>query len=92
MDKSQKDYSYVDAGFSTFLTRSIDDTAAVTLGDMSTQALSTNREINYDQSQTTGSLGSSTRIGNIDLDGVKGRITIFDENNREVVWIGNIGD
>lgn len=83
-----ENYSYIDAGFSPFLIRSIDDSGQTNLGQV--EAIQVNRELNYDQSPTTGQLGAITRIGNIVLDGVKGRITILDDNQNEVVWIGDI--
>jgi hypothetical protein len=44
----------------------------------------------YDSAQISGMLGDTLRIGNIGLDGTKGRISVFDENNNEVVRIGNL--
>lgn len=84
-----KPYDYTTAGFDTFLDRSIDSNSAVTL-DSQPQAQS--RQINYDQSQVSGSLGDILSIGGIQLDGQKRRITIYDENANESVWIGDIDE
>lgn len=83
-------YDYSTVGFSPFLTRSIDDVGLTNLDQIAASAQQTTRELNYDQSATTGSLGSFLRIGSIILDGAKGRITIVDENGKEAVWIGDI--
>ena len=80
-------YSYINAGFDPFFSRSIDSNGSLNL-DQTVALQATNREINYDQSQTTGSLGSITRVGNIQLDGVAGRISIYDDNGNEVVRLG----
>lgn len=84
------EYDYQAAGFSAFLTRSIDDSAALNLDALSSSVQQSTREVNYDHSPTTGGLGSIIRIGNIQLDGVTGRISIYDSNNNEVVRIGEL--
>lgn len=82
MDTQDKpDYDYLAAGFNPFMSRSIDAAAAIAVP-------SGVREINYDQQQVSGSLGSTLRVGNISIDGVTGRISIYDDNTNEVVRIG----
>jgi hypothetical protein len=83
-------YDYTNAGFDPFLTRSIDTIGAPNL--QLTGDAAPSQELNYDQSQTSGSLGSALQIGNIILDGTTGRISIIDENGNTVVEIGDIGD
>lgn len=90
--KQDGNYDYLSAGFGPFLTRSIDDIGEVNL-DNATDMASVrggSRELNYDQTQTTGSLGSIVQVGSIQIDGVKGRITIYDDDGNEAVWIGDI--
>lgn len=86
-----ENYSYDRAGFSPFLTRSIDDRAGGNLDALSSEALANNRELNYDQSPTTGFLGSTLRLGNINLDGVSGEITVVDDAQNEVVRVNSQG-
>ena len=83
-----QNHDYTDAGFSPFMTRSIDETGAADLDGEAQVAQMNSREINYDQSPVTGSLGSVIQIGNIKIDGVTGRISIYDDNGNEVTRIG----
>lgn len=85
MDDS-KDYNYETAGLDGFLSRSIDNLSQVTLdspGPVSTA-------VAYDRAQVTGPLGNVLRIGNINLDGINGRISVFDANGNEVIRIGEL--
>ena len=79
------DYTYESSGFDGFLSRSIDNLSRTNLE--SSGPTSTN--IRYDSSQMSGKLGDTIRVGNIYIDGVKGRISIYDNNN-EVVRIGEL--
>lgn len=89
MSKDATQFDYTSSGFSEFLTRSIDDSInAPNLDAVASSTQLSSREVNYDQSPTTGALGSVIRIGNIQIDGVTGRISIFDDNNNEVTRIG----
>jgi len=83
-----QNHDYTDAGFSPFMTRSIDETGASNLDGESQVSQLGSREMNYDQSPTTGNLGSVIQIGNIKIDGVTGRISIYDDNGNEVTRIG----
>lgn len=72
-----REYSYLDAGFDPFLTRSIDSTAQVNLespGPMS-------NNIQLDRAQFSGALGDTLQVGGISINGVPGNITAFDGNN-----------
>lgn len=85
MSKDNPDYT--DSGFDGFLSRSVDNLSQVNLdsqGPVSTQ-------IPFDRAQVSGPLGDTLRFGNIQLDGRKGRISIFDGDN-EVVRIGELDD
>ncbi len=85
---SDKNYDYNSAGFDGFLSRSIDDVSQTNLdsqGPVSTQMA-------YDRTQVTGQLGDTLRIGLIELDGVKGRISIFDADGNEIVRMGELDD
>lgn len=86
------DYSAL--GFNSFLSKSIDvqgqvvpDPTQVTLGSPKQYS---NNSINYDFSQTSGSLGDIIRIGSINLDGRRGRISFIDEFGNEALILGNL--
>lgn len=79
-------YDYIDAGFDAFLSRSVDSISQVNLD--STGPVSTAQA--YDRGQATGSLGDSIKVGKIQLNGVTGRISVFDDNGNEVVRIGEL--
>ena len=81
------DYTYEDAGFDGFLTRPLVGTSTENQG-----SVYQNRQVNFDQSQTSGALGDTFRVGRINLDGANGRISVFDENGNESVRIGELDD
>jgi len=83
---SSKNYSYVSSGYDAFLSRSIDDVAQVNLD--STGPTST--AIRYDSAQISGMLGDVLPIGNILIDGVTGRISVFDSTGKEMTRLGNL--
>lgn len=88
--KGAKPYDYTLAGFDAFLDRSIDGNDAYTLDDRPNIA---NQQINYDQSQVSGKLGSTLQIADsITIDGIKRRISITDENGIEVTRLGKLKD
>lgn len=80
------DYSYETSGFDGFLSRSIDDLPQVTLDSPGPQSTA----IPFDRGQQSGSFGNSIQIGSIQLDGVKGRITITDDAGNIVVMLGEL--
>lgn len=86
------DYSSV--GYNSFLSKSIDvqgqmkpDPTQVTLN---TPQQYSNNAINYDFSQTSGSLGDIISIGSIRLDGSSGKISFIDEFGNEALILGNL--
>lgn len=81
--------TYAASGFNKFFRRSIDSIDASTLNDVASQATAYTNDINFDQSQTSGSLGSVVQVGNVNIDGVQGRISVF-EGSDEVVRIGEL--
>jgi hypothetical protein len=81
----QNEYTYEQAGFDGFLSRSIDNLSQVNLDSAGPQSTA----IRYDSAQVSGLLGNTIRIGSIYLDGVKGRISIYDGNN-EVIRLGEL--
>lgn len=87
MAKSQE-YDYALSGFDPFFTRSIDSNGASNLD--ASGSINTSQQVNYDQNQVTGALGDILKIGNIQINGVTGRISIFDDDGREAVTIGDI--
>lgn len=72
------EYDYTQAGFNDFLTRPL-----VSL--ISAPQQSQSRQVNFEQSQITGALGDILTIGNIQLDGVSGQITVSDGENVRVI-------
>lgn len=81
-------YDYSDAGFDGFLSRSVDNTSQ---NNLDSQGPIT-QSIRYDSQQVSGSMGDTFRVGKILIDGVKGRISGFDENGKEVVRLGMLDD
>lgn len=79
-------YDYTDAGLDAFLSRSVDSVSQVNLD--SSGPVSNSQA--YDRTQVSGSLGDTIRVGKIQLDGVAGRISVFDDSNNEVVRIGEL--
>ncbi len=82
------DYDYITSGFDSFLCRSVDETPQQTLnsqGPVSTQ-------IRYDAAQVSGALGDVLSVGKIKIDGVKGRISVFDNSGNENTRIGELND
>lgn len=68
-------YDYSQAGFSPFLTRSIDDVGQSSLGvDINPQS----RQMAYDRGSVSGGLGDSLRIGTIQADGRTSLIGVKD--------------
>lgn len=82
------EYSYLDAGFDGFLSRSIDDLTQVNLDSQGPQTT----QIRYDSAGVSGSLGNTLQIGKIRIDGVKGRISVFDDGGNENIRIGELDD
>lgn len=83
---------YTNAGFNAFFSRSIGSfSSAQSLPGISvTQTQGNSREVNYDNSPTTGSLGSKVQIGDsIILDGNNKKISVVSGTN-EVVRIGEL--
>lgn len=82
-------YTYLDAGFNRFFSRSISSNPANgSLLAMSNGAGS--NTLNFDQMRTSGNLGDKIQVGGVIIDGTNRRIAIIDENGQEVGWIGNI--
>lgn len=86
---SDTPYTYLDAGFNRFFSRSLGSNPANgNLTAMSNGAGS--NTLNFDQMRTSGSLGDKIQVGGITIDGTNRRIAIIDESGQEVGWIGNI--
>ena len=80
-------YDYEASGFDGFLSRSIDDLSQVNLDAAGPQSTA----IRYDSAQVSGMLGDTIRVGSILINGVEGRISIYD-GDTEVVRIGELDD
>lgn len=89
MDRNDP-YDYTNSGFNGFLSRRIRRPNAVTLQGLSNDT--PRKEIDFDKTSTSGSLGDVISVTGIKLDGPNRRIAISDELGVEVGWIGNIGD
>ncbi len=86
---NQEPYTYESAGFTPFFNRRLGSINAPTLGRISSQTGT--KEMNFDHSQTSGSLGDKIAVGKgLVLDGPNHRVVILDEGGIEVGWIGNI--
>lgn len=93
MVQSEQPYSYRDAGFSSFLRRSIDNprTPVSSLTDYARTAQQNSRSINFDNAPVSGQLSEVTKVGNsIVLDGKEGKISVVDDQNNENVRLGNL--
>lgn len=83
-------YDYGTAGFDKFFVRNAANSIDSQSADAATGVMTT--AIPFDRGQQSGSLGNIVRFGNVQIDGVKGRISIFDEEGREVTRIGELDD
>lgn len=81
-------YDYSDAGLDSFLSRSIDDVSQVNLSAPGPP----NNAIAFDRSSVTGPLGDTLRVGKIYIDGVKGRVSFFDDTGNEYMRQGELDD
>ncbi len=86
MDPATYDYNV--AGFDGFLSRSIDSNYQTNLNAAGPQSTA----MAFDRSQPSGSIGGTFRVGKISIDGVKGRISIYDDAGNEVGRIGELDD
>lgn len=79
-------YSYIDAGFDPFLSRSIDNLNQTNLdsgGPASTQ-------VRYDSAQLSGGIGDTFRVGNILFDGRSSTVTIKSPQDSAKVVINGV--
>lgn len=74
MPDSNKRYTYQDAGFDGFLSRSIDNLSQTNLDSPGPIS----RQVAFDRTQVTGALGDIQQIGRIHIDGAAGNITLND--------------
>jgi len=83
-------YTYRDAGFNRFFRRSISSNPdAVNLKSVMRGA---SQQLNFDNTQISGSLGEVLKVGRITIDGKQGRQSIFDERSNEILRLGDLGD
>lgn len=87
---SEVPYDYTTAGFDGFFVRGPGSSFNSGGADAGVPAQTT--AIPFDRGQQSGAFGNIVRFGNVFIDGVKGRISIYDENNREVARIGELDD
>lgn len=83
--QDEQSYTYEEAGYDPFLTRSIDGGSSV-----SSEGEGSSRQLNLEQSQISGQLGDSITVGNISINGNEERISVFDGDGNEVVRIGRL--
>ena len=91
MQRDNKPYTYVEAGFNGFLRRSIGSKATTgTLREMS-RTTAPPTQLNFDNMQVSGSLGDTLEIGRILLNGADGQIDLrADATDDVVVRIGEL--
>lgn len=80
---NQSNYSYENAGFDSFLSRSVDEISQTNLSSVGPQTT----QLRFDSAQVSGALGDTLRIGRIYLNGAEGSIIMNDGNN-DVLLIG----
>jgi hypothetical protein len=83
-------YDYTAAGFDKFFVRGSSNDVSAGSADAGMAPQTT--AIPFDRGQQSGSFGNIVRFGNVQIDGVKGRISIYDDNGREVARIGELDD
>ena len=92
MARNNKPYTYVEAGFNSFLRRTLSsDQSAGTLRDMARGSTNPSA-INFDNMQVSGALGDTIEVGRILIDGStgNGRIDGRDENTQAVWRLGDL--
>lgn len=72
-----REYSYIDAGFDSFLSRSIDDLSQANLDSQGPQTTM----VRQDGASFSGAMGDNMRFGKITINGSDGTIIINDGNN-----------
>ena len=89
MPQQNPRYTYEDAGFNGFLSRSL---KANPLAQTVNQgiALGSGTPLNVDMQQLFGALGNKVKIGRIMLNGIDGRIEMSDENGVDTSWYGDL--
>ena len=89
MDERER-YTYRNAGFNKFFNRSIKDSpTAETLRNSSRD---NHRNMNYEDLSVDGSLGDTLRVGNVIINGRKGRLEFYTDDNQEFGRAGNLDD
>lgn len=91
-DAQNKKMSYEDAGYNGFFRRTLASNATETsLKNIGVNRTHRPQGINFDNSQTTGTIGDVVRVGQtIELNGPGERISINEARERtEVVRLGN---
>ena len=80
--------THVELGFNPFLSRPFAPAAFRNQGGISTSGFG---ELNYDQVQTSGSLGDVIQVGgdNVIIDGANRRILVNDESGTPRILLGN---
>jgi hypothetical protein len=90
LSQQNKRYTYEDAGFNSFLNRSLkSNPSARTLSDRpSTSASNT---LNFDKLQISGTIADDLRLGSgLELQGNRARIAVKDDQDTEVGWVGRL--
>lgn len=84
-------YSYEDAGYNGFFRRSIASSPTErTLNMVGINRSHNSREINFDESAASGSIGDNIRAGRVNINGPGGNINIQDTEGVEVTRIGDM--
>ena len=79
--QASQPYNYESLGFDKFLNKM----------PAAPGVQSTGNSFNFEQMQVSGSLGDEFDVGKIKIDGVNGRIVIYDDNGTPIGLIGKGG-
>lgn len=88
--KPRDKYTYEDAGFNTFLLRSMKSNpgAQTVRGGIS---MGTGKTIAFDRQAVAGSMGDQYSMGRLVFDGLAGRIKVLDKTKTiETGWMGDL--
>lgn len=83
-DSLADEYTYRNSGLDDFFTRQID------IGGIADPVIQGGGELNYDNLQTGGSLGTVLQVGSLRLNGIDGRLEILNENGEIIGVVGSL--
>lgn len=88
--QSNAPLNYEDAGYNRFFRRTLNSNVSErSLKNVGAARMYNSQDINFDGSQTSGSVGDMFRVKNVTIDGNIG-LKIHDPEGNEVVRVGNM--